>query len=99
MFNFDYIANKGINEHNPNWLEIPDNPCKILIAGGSISGKINVYINLINHEPDIDKTYLYAKNPYKAKYQFLIKKRETTGLNYSNDSKSFIENSNYMNDI
>ena len=35
---------------------------------------------LINHQPDIDQKYLYAKDPYEAKYQFLINKREWTGL-------------------
>ena len=55
--------------------------------------------NLINDEPDIDKIYLYAKDPYKAKYILLINKREITGLKYSNDSKAFIEYSNYMDDI
>ena len=36
------------------------------------SGKTNVLLNLIENQPDIDKTYLYAKDPYEAKYQYLI---------------------------
>ena len=56
-------------------------------------------LNLINHEPDIDKIYVYAKDPYKAKYQLLINKRESKGLNYFNDSKAFIEYLNDMDDI
>ena len=36
--------------------------------------------NLINQEPDIDKIYLYAKDPYKSKYNFLINKNESTDL-------------------
>ena len=55
--------------------------------------------NLINHEPHIDKIYLYAKDPYKAKYKLLINKRESTGLNYLNDLKTFIEYSNDTYDI
>ena len=55
MFNFDYIIKEGIKEHNPNWLEIPDHPYRILLAGGSGSKKANVLPNLINHQPDIDK--------------------------------------------
>ena len=55
--------------------------------------------DLINHEPDIAKIYLYAKDPYEAKYQLLINKRESTGLKYLNDLKAFIEYSNDMNDI
>ena len=31
---------------------------------------------IMNHQPDIDKIYLYAKDPYEVKYQFLINKRE-----------------------
>ena len=56
-------------------------------------------LNQINNEPDIDKIYLYAKNPYKAKYQLLINKRESTDLKYLNDSKDFFEYSNDVGDI
>ena len=54
---------------------------------------------MINHQPDIDKIYFYAKDPYEAKYQLLINKRESTGLKYLNDSKAFIEYSNDMDGI
>ena len=60
---------------------------------------MNSLFNLINHQRDIDKIYLYAKNPYEAKYQFLINKREKTSLNRFNNSKAFIEYSNDMDDI
>ena len=53
----------------------------------------------MNDEPDLDKTYLYTKDPYEAKYQLLVIKRESTGLKYLNDLKAFTEYSNYMNDI
>ena len=56
-------------------------------------------LNLINHEPDIDKICLYAEDPYEAKYNLLINKRESTGLDYLNDLKSLIEYSNDINDI
>ena len=56
-------------------------------------------LNLINHEQDIEKTFLYTRDPYEAKYQLLIKKRESTGLKYLNDSKAFIGYSNNMDDI
>ena len=59
---------ENIKEHNLNLSEIPDHPYRILIVGDSGSGKTNVLLNLINHEPDIDKIYLYAKDPYEAKY-------------------------------
>ena len=56
----------------------------------------NALLNLINNQPDIDKIYLYAKDPYEAKYKFLINKRESTGLKHLNDLKAFIEYSNDM---
>ena len=80
MFNFSYVTNEGIKEHNPKWPEIPDHPYRILITGGSGCGKTNALLNLINNGLDIDKIYLYAKDPYEAKYQLLIKKRESAGL-------------------
>ena len=42
---------------------------------------------------------MYAKDSYEAKYQFLINKRESTGLNHFNDPKAFIECSNDMQDV
>ena len=36
------------------------------------------------------------KYPYEAKYIFLVKKRESTGLKHLNDSEAFIEYSNVM---
>ena len=80
MINFDDVTKENIKEHNPNWPQIPDHPYRILIIGGSGSGKTNSLFNLINEEPDIDKIYLYAKDPYEAKYQFLIKKQACTDL-------------------
>ena len=32
------------------------------------------------NQPDIDKIYLYAKDPYESKYQYLINKREGVGI-------------------
>ena len=68
-------------QHNLKWLYIPDHPYRILIIGCSGSGKTNALLNLIN----IDKTYLYARDPYEAKYQFLINKRESTGFKHFGD--------------
>ena len=88
-----------IIEHNSKWLNIPDHPYRILIIGGSGSGKTSALLNLINNQPDIDKIYLYAKDPYEAKYQYLINKREKVGLDHFDDPKAFLEYSNDMQDV
>ena len=76
MINFDDYVNESKTERNKNWSYIPDHPYRILIIGGSGSGKTNLLLNLIKNQPDIDKIYLYAKDQYEAKYQYLINKRE-----------------------
>ena len=64
-------------KHNPNWPYIPAHPYRILIIDGSETGKTNVLLNLIKHQrPDIDKIYLYNKDPFESKYQLLINERE-----------------------
>ena len=105
MINFDDVVKEKIKEHNSNLPQIPDHPYRILIIGGSGSRRKNSLFNLINHQSDFDKIYLYAKNPYEAKYQFnkkaiykfLIKKRVRT--KHFNDSKAFIKFSKNMVDI
>ena len=99
MINFNDYTNENTIEHNSKWPYIPDHPYRILIIGSSGSGKTKALLNLINNHPDIDKIYLYAKDPYEAKYQFLINKREEVGLNHFNDPKTFIEYSNDMRDV
>ena len=42
---------------------------------------------------------MYAKDFNKAKYQFLIKKREDVGIKHLNDPKAFIEYSQCMDDF
>ena len=96
MININDYTNENKTGHNSNWPYIPDHPYRILIAGSSRSGKTNALLNLINCQPDIDKIYLYAKNSCKAKYQYLIKKLETVGLDHFNDPKVFMEYSNDM---
>ena len=56
-------------------------------------------MNLIKNQPHFDQIYLYAKDPYEEKYQFLINKREPAGLKHFNDPKAFIEYSNDMQDV
>ena len=59
----------------------------------------HLLLNLIEKQPDIDKIYLYEKDPHESKYQYLINKREGVGINHFNDPKAFIEYSNDMHDI
>ena len=99
MIKFDQYINENEKQHNLNWPYIPDHPYRILIIGGSGSGKTNALLNLIHNQQDIDKIYLYAKDPYEDKYQYLINKRESVGLKYFNDPKAFIEYSNDMHDV
>ena len=99
MINFDDYVNENKTEHNKNWPYIPDHPYRILITGGSGSGKTNVLLNLIEKQPDIDKIYLYSKDLYKAKYQYLINRKEGVGIDHLNGPKAFIEYSNYMRDV
>ena len=63
-------------KQNEKWPYIPDHPYRILIIGGSGSGKRNTLLNVISQQDDIDKMYLYAKDLSEVKYEFLIKKRE-----------------------
>ena len=99
MINFDHYANENKTQHNLKWSYIPDHPYRILIIGRSGSVKTDALLNLINNMPDIDKIYLYAKDPYEAKYQLLINKRESTELKYLNDPNAFIEYSNDIQDV
>ena len=90
----DYVNGIAFNEyktkHNKNWPHIPDHPYRILIIGGSGSGKLNLFLDLIENQPDIDKIYLFAKDPYESKYQYLINKREGVDINHFNDPKANI---------
>ena len=85
MINFDDVVKENIKKHNPKWSQTSDHPYRILIIWGSGSGKKNQLLNLTNHKSDIDKIYLYAKDPYEAKYQFLIKRRQDVSIKCFNN--------------
>ena len=68
MINLDSITNENNKEHNEKWPYIPDHPYRILIIGGSGSGKTNTLLNLIKEQDGIDKIYLYAKHLSEPKY-------------------------------
>ena len=99
MINFNDYVHENKTKHNKNWPYIPDHPYRILIIGGSGSGKTDVLLNLIENQPDIDKIYLYAKDPYETKYQYLIKISEKVGIDHHNGSRACIEYSNDMHDV
>ena len=99
MINLDSITNENNKKHNEKWAYIPDHLHRIIIIGGSGSGKTNALINLINEQNDIDKIYLYARDFSEPKYEFLIKKREDAGIKHLNNPNAFIECSNTMDDV
>ena len=75
MINFDDVTKENTKRPNPNYLQIPDHPYRILIIAGSGSQKNNSLFNLINQEPDIDKMYLYAKDPINSFINQLINRK------------------------
>ena len=66
MINFDDYVNENKTEHNKNWPYIPDHPYRILIIGGSGSGKKYTLLNLIETQSGIDKIYLHANDVYEV---------------------------------
>ena len=81
---------------------IPDHPYRMLIIGGSVSGKTTALLNLIKEQDSdslIDKIYLYTKDLKERIYQFFIEKCGNIGIKHLNDPKAFTEHSNTMNDV
>ena len=70
MINFDYVTKENIKGHNPNWAQIHDHSYRILVIWGFGSGKTDSLSNLKNEEPDIDKSYLCAKDHIKQNINF-----------------------------
>ena len=103
MRNYDHLV-----EINPNlkW------PYRILIIDGSGSGKTKfTKLNLKNkkqktkktklkknQQPDFDKIYLYAKDPFESKYQFLINREEKVEIKKLKNPKAFIDYSQAIDD-
>ena len=78
MINYNYIARRIIEEHNPNWSQIPDHLHRMLIIGASGSVKTNDLINQIKQQDDhnygvVGKIYLYVKDPNEANINILSK--------------------------
>ena len=91
MINLDSVTNENNKEHNEKWSYIPDHPYRIMIIGGSGSGKANILLNLINEQSDIDKIYLHANNLSEPKYEHLIKKRKNAGIKHLSYSNVLVE--------
>ena len=68
MINLDSITNENNKKHNEKWPYIPDHPYRIILIGGSGSGKANALTNVINEQDDIGKIYLYARDLSESKY-------------------------------
>ena len=62
-----------------------------IISHWSYGSGRTALLNLIDYQPDINKIYLYAKDPFKGKYQLLMIKREDAGIKHFYDYKAFIE--------
>ena len=94
MLNLDNIVSnkKMSSSEDNNW------PFRMLIIGPSGSGKINTLLHLINNLHPIDEIYLYAKDLYEPKYEYLINKRKQAGIKNLNDPHAFIEYLDDMND-
>ena len=95
MLNLDNIVSNKRKSYSKN----DDWPFRMLIIGPSDSGKTNTLLHLIEKFHPIDKIYLSAKDTNEEKYQYLINKREKTGIKNLNDPHAFIEYLNDMNDV
>ena len=61
------ISRRKTTKNTKKWPCIPEHSHRILIIGGSGSGKINALLNLIKQQDDIDKIYLNAKDLSESK--------------------------------
>ena len=78
--------------------KIPDHSYRVLIIGGSGSGRKNALLYLTSHQPDTDRIYLYVKELYGTIFHLLVNKRKFW-LKHYNNSNTFIEYSDDMDDI
>ena len=86
--------------HNPNRPYIPHHLYRILIILKSGLGETNILLNLIIHQrPDIDRIYLYVRDPFESKYQLLINGSEKLGIKTLKNQKALIDYSQTIDDV
>ena len=75
MFNFDVITNENNAEHNPKWPYNPDHPDRMLIIGGSGSGKTCALLNLHCVKSDQIPSFFWSLfSSIRTKYGDLFRK-------------------------
>ena len=103
MINLDSITNENNKEHNEKWPYIRPQTNRPSLQNCDNRWfwirKKNALLNLIKEQDNIDKIYLYAKDLSEPNYEFLIKKCKNAGIKYLNDSETFTECSNTMDDV
>ena len=102
MFNLDDTTNENNEDHHKRCSYIPYHPYRMLMNGGSRSGKANAFLNSIKQQDSdnrIEKIYLYAKNVNEKKTSVSDWEREDVGMKHLNDPKAFIEYWHCMDDI
>ena len=76
-----------------------DYPYRILTVGRNGSGTSDALLNLINHQPKVDKMFWHTKDSYKLKYKDITKKREDVRLKNFKDPTAFNESLNDLEEI
>ena len=101
MINYDNVTKECINKNDLNRPQIPDNPYRILIIGGSGSGKTNALLNLKTKMiiTLLIKFTCTLRIHIKQNIKILIKNVKKNGLKTLEDPKPFIEYSNSIQDV
>ena len=85
MINYDDVMKENIKKHNPDWPQISNHPYKMLITGGSGSGKTNALLNLIKKQ-DADNYRVIENIVF---YILKIQMKQNIYINKAEQSKGF----------